>query len=221
MNYTKSRMIDRKQWVFETEPGWAATKRLTESFFNECLAFDNRSKLERHAESIARKRRREEVEEAAFCWETQQTAEAAQAPKAAGAAEDPKSVKAVQAPTADKAVQVAPAPVQKADKAVQVPAPVEKAAVFTAATTVPSVSTATTRVPSASGAPVVSAQPSNGQMVVKGVEESLANMRLIIKALSTKHSRATPQMTSAAADGLNRQLDNIDLVMLALRAHVQ
>ena len=208
LNHTKSRKIDRKQWVFETELGWEQTKVLTKEFVDECIAFDRKRKRERAEESEARKQARHELEAAAYCYLAQQKVKAAEAaedpkadeaaedPKAAEAAEDPKSVKA---PKADKAVQVR-VKADKADKAVQVGVPSD-----------------------AAPAPVngVSPQPSDGQKVVSGLAESVAKMRLIITALSTNNVGVTPQITSAAAGGLNRQLDAMDLVVLALRSHVQ
>ena len=196
LNHTKSRKIDRKQWVFETELGWEQTKVLTKEFVDECIAFDRKRKRERAEESEARKQARHELEAAAYCYLAQQKV------KAAEAAEDPKAAKApkaVKAPKADKAVQVR-VKADKADKAVQVGVPSD-----------------------AAPAPVngVSPQPSDGQKVVSGLAESVAKMRLIITALSTNNVGVTPQITSAAAGGLNRQLDAMDLVVLALRSHVQ
>ena len=181
---------------------------LTKEFVDECIAFDRKRKRERAEESEARKQARHELEAAAYCYLAQQkvkAAEAAEDPKADEAAEDPKAAeatedpKSVKAPKADKAVQVR-VKADKADKAVQVGVPSD-----------------------AAPAPVngVSPQPSDGQKVVSGLAESVAKMRLIITALSTNNVGVTPQITSAAAGGLNRQLDAMDLVVLALRSHVQ
>ena len=195
---------------------------------------------EREDESEARKQARHDVEAAAYCYYADQ--KAAKAAKVAKAVKGVKAGEAVEAAQAPKDVKVVKVP--KADKAVQVrlpsdaaPAPVQKAAVFTAPESVPSVSTETTRVPSASSASVVSApdtltttekeandvsaKPSNGEMVVSGLAESVAKMRCHIGMLSTKYPGVSPQITSAAAGGLKRILDNMDLVILALRSHVQ
>ena len=240
LNHTESRKIDRKTWVYQTEEGWKASKKSTKAFVDECLAFDRKRKREREDESEARKQARHDVEAAAYCYYADQ--KAAKAAKVAKAVKGVKAGEAVEAAQAPKDVKVVKVP--KADKAVQVrlpsdaaPAPVQKAAVFTAPESVPSVSTETTRVPSASSASVVSApdtltttekeangvsaKPSNGEMVVSGLAESVAKMRCHIGMLSTKYPGVSPQITSAAAGGLKRILDNMDLVILALRSHVQ
>ena len=56
--------------------------------------------------------------------------------------------------------------------------------------------------------------------VVSGLAELVAKMRLYVKTLSMQFPGLTPQIVSGAAGGLNRMLENMDLVIFALRTHV-
>ena len=95
---------------------------------DECLAFEKEAEHARAAQSSARKRRREEIEEAAFQWECEvaaKSAAAAQAPtKAAKPAEAVKPAEATKPAEASKPAEAAKVPTtdnpEKVDKAVQV-----------------------------------------------------------------------------------------------------
>lgn len=205
LNSTDMRMIDRKVWVYETKEAWQASIDATKEFVAECIAFEKEAQRKRVAQAVARKRRREEMEEAAFQWECEQkygkkakseeVVQSAKAEKPAGVVkpavtvtEAGKPVEAAKVPTIDKAVKV--------ESTVQVsPAP-------------------------DAGAPFVSSQSSDGMKVVSGLAELVAKMRLYVKTLSMQFPGLTPQIARGAAGGLNRMLENMDLVIVALRTHV-